>query len=329
VALDRKNFHGGVHGFADISADIDTNWCPHLQAVPSFDWTDKGQLEIVNNVWLGIEGQVGGKINDQLNAAVGRVISSIKCEDIKAAVGKVWHPYSFPISLSNESKSVVFVCLEPKSIGFSGFKYEDTALKLALEIDAVTRVMTSPLTPGASAPLPPLQRINETSDRLNIKVPITASYDEVAVVAKNFLKDHIFEADVSSRHVKISVDDVVDYPTAEKLAIGMHFSASTGHQVFDTKGKGWVYVLAEPVLDQANQVVGLRNVTYTRQLDNALWSALSAVFDTKIRKVIQDHQTRRFHKFDPPSRTLRASLDRRVEGCNGMPNWTLAAREGA
>ena len=148
LAVDKKNFRGGVHAFADISADIDTNWCPHLQAVPGFDWTDKGQLEIVHNVWLGIEGQVGGKITEQMNAAVGRVITSIKCEDIKAAVGKVWHPYSFPISLSNESKSAIFAYLEPKSIGFSGFKYEDTFLKLALEIDAITRVMTSPLPPA-------------------------------------------------------------------------------------------------------------------------------------------------------------------------------------
>ena len=102
----------------------------------------------------------------------------------------------------------------------------------------------------SSAPLPPLQRIKETSDRLNITVPITASYDDVVVAAKNFLKDQTFEADVASRHVKISVDDVAVYPSAEKLAIGMHFSASTGYQIFDTKG--WVYVLAEPVLDQAN-----------------------------------------------------------------------------
>jgi hypothetical protein len=99
LKLDRKNFRGGVEVFADLAFDVDEHWCPKITGAANFRWTDKAQLEIVHNVWLGIEGQVGDKIKDRLNAAVADLQSKLRCDDVTTAVSKAWHLYSIPLNV--------------------------------------------------------------------------------------------------------------------------------------------------------------------------------------------------------------------------------------
>ncbi len=85
--------------------------------------------------------------------------------------------------------------------------------------------------------------------------------------------------------MKATVTGVKIYPSDGKVALALQFSASTGHQIFDTKGT--VYLLAVPTLDAGQQTVALKNVSFTAAVDNPLWSTLASVFNGPIKAVIE------------------------------------------
>ena len=136
LKLDRKNFRGGVEVFADLAFDVDENWCPKINGTANFRWTDKAQLEIVHNVWLGIEGQVGDKIKDRLNAAIAQLQSKLHCDTVTDAVRKNWHPYSIPIDVPALGSSKVALNFQPQTAGFSGVSYGKDDLRFALAVGA-------------------------------------------------------------------------------------------------------------------------------------------------------------------------------------------------
>lgn len=308
LALDKKNFRGALNAFADISLDIGSDWCPAFTASADFNWTNKAEFEIVHNWWINIDGEVGPKLKEKIQNAIADFKTKVTCDDVKKAVTPFWHSYSFPIAAPGETGPTAFVTLTPIKIGFSGIHYEATALRVALGIDAITDVATTSVVPGAkSSDLPQLERISTTSNRLSITVPIRVGYDDAVATGSKLLKDKTFEADTPVGKVKLHIDEVSIYPSAGKLALGMHFVAEMGNKIPDTSG--WVYLVAEPFVDEAGQVVRLKNVTFTRQLDNDLWSVLSAVFSGQIKRLIEEQAT---YDLKPDIARLRTKVNEQL-----------------
>ena len=285
LKLDRKNFRGGVEVFADLAFDVDEHWCPKITGAANFRWTDKAQLEIVHNVWLGIEGQVGGKIRDRLNAAVAELQSKLRCAEVATAVSKAWHLYSIPLKIPDLGASRLFLNFTPESAGFSGVSYEKDDLRFALAIGTLTELTTVPAPPQQAPALPPLKSILASSDAISITVPIRMDYGTLSDVTRSFLKERTFAADLPTGHVAVTVDDVQIYPSNGQLALGVHFAAKTNHQLFDTKGV--VYLLSTPQLDPTNQVVRFTDVSFTTITDNAVWSSVATVFQSTIKSELE------------------------------------------
>lgn len=285
LALNKKNFRGGIAASADIALDIDEHWCPHLQAKADYRWTDRGQLEIIHNVWLGIEGQVGDKLKDQINSAIAELQSSLTCALVTNAVKDIWHPYTFPVSIPNVSGASAYVNFTPSGVGFSGISYASTDLALALSITGATEVTTAKPANNPDTNLPSLTRIPVHSNKISVVLPIEIGYEDASAVVQNLFDGHTFEADTSTGHVKVNVNGVKIYPSDGKLALALQFAASTGHQIFDTRGT--VYLLAVPTLDFNQQIVTVKDVSFTAVVDNALWSTVATVFNGPIKSFIE------------------------------------------
>ena len=286
LKLDRKNFRGGIEVAADLAFDVDERWCPKITGAANFRWTDKAQLEIIRNVWLGIEGQLGDKIKDRLNAAVAELQSKLRCDDVTNAVSKAWHLYSLPLDVPALGASQLFLNFTPESAGFSGVSYEKDDLRFALAIGALTELTTVPTPPPGQGPaLSPLKRIPASSDAMAITVPIRLDYGTLSDATRSFLRGRTFAADLPAGHVALTVDDVQIYSSNGQLALGVHFAAKTNHQFFDTKGV--VYLLSTPQLDPTNQVVRFTDVSFTTLTDNALWSSVATIFQSTIKSELE------------------------------------------
>jgi hypothetical protein len=288
LALNAKNFRGALELSAVISADLDDHWCPHLSVVPNSRWTNRAELEIVHNVWLGIEGQVSDQVNKQLSDAVAKLQANLKCNLVTDAVQRIWHPYSVPLAIGSLSTTPAFLNILPENAGFSGVNYDAADLAMAVTIEAVTQIGPNSLPmPAVTQPLPPLRRIPASSDRINISLPITAPYEDITKALRPFVEGKSFEKDLPVGHVKVSIARVDVYPTNSKFAVAIHFAAKTGHQIFDTNGT--VYLTGEPTLDPDRQVIKVQNLSVTNILDNHLWEIVATIFNDQIRSVLQQN----------------------------------------
>ena len=285
LALNKKNFRGAIAASLDIALDVDEHWCPHLQATADYHWNDRAELEIIHNVWLGIEGQVGDQLKNQLNAAVAKLQSTLSCASVTNALKDIWHSYSFPVAIPNVQGASAYVNFTPTGAGFSGISYANSDLALALSLTGTTEVTTAHPPKSPPTELPTLARIPTASDTISVVLPVKVGYDDAANALQNYFKGRTYEAEAPGGHVKATVTGVKIYPSDGKVALALQFSASTGHQIFDTKGT--VYLLAVPTLDAGQQTVALKNVSFTAAVDNSLWSTLVSVFNGPIKAVIE------------------------------------------
>lgn len=305
LALNKKNFRGALNAFADLRLDLGRDWCPALGVSADFNWTNKAEFEIVHNWWINIDGQVGPKLKGLLEGAMADLRKRITCDDVKKAISPFWHPYSFPIPVPGDAQPVAFVNLTPLKIGFSGVQYQNTALSAALGIEGTTEVTSASANAGATiSDLPALERISASGNQINIVVPIRVRYDDAVAAWTKLFKDKTFSTTLSGSETKVTIDDIAVYPSEGRLAIAMHFFAKIGSRVLDTSG--WVYLLAEPSLDETNQILRIKNVTFTRQLDSDLWNILSALFSGEIKQLIEDKGT---YDLKPVIASLRGKLN--------------------
>jgi hypothetical protein len=323
LKLDRKNFGGGVEVFADLAFDVDDHWCPKINGTANFRWTNKAELEIVHNVWLGIEGQVGDKIKDRLNGAIAQLQSKLHCDAVTDAVRKNWHPYSIPIDVPALGASKVSLNFKPQTAGFSGVSYGKDDLRFALAVGALTELTTGLPPPSDQIEaLPLLTRIPVSSDAIAITVPIRVGYSDLSDAARSFLKSRNFETDTPAGHVKVNVTDAQIYPSNGRLAVGLQFSAKTSHQFLDTNGT--VYLITTPQLDVQNQVLKLTDVSYTSITDNPAWSAVAVVFQTLIKNEIEQ---KAIIDLKPQIATLRTQMQSQLSAAAAKEKIGLALKQ--
>jgi hypothetical protein len=94
-----------------------------------------------------------------------------------------------------------------------------------------------------------------------------------------------FAGETPAGKARVRVKQVTVYPSGTRLVVGMQFAAHFENRIADVDG--WVYVAAEPWLDESTQTLKLRNISYTRDLDSKLWSVLSAIFRGPIQTALE------------------------------------------
>lgn len=99
--------------------------------------------------------------------------------------------------------------------------------------------------------------------------------------AQKLVGGKTFEGDTPAGRIRATVNKVEIYPTfGGRIAVGIDLDAKLPGKVLDTKGT--VFVVGTPVTE-GKTVVRLKDLTFTRILDNQVWNALSALFDLQIR----------------------------------------------
>src|SRR5205085_9609762 len=119
------------------------------------------------------------------------------------------------------------------------------------------------------------------SNRINLAIPIQVAWNILSAESTKLLVGKTFEGDTPVGPTKLKVTKVEIYPSGTQLALAAWFSASMQSRLLDVKGVA--YLTGDPVLDEDSQVLRIKNLRFTRELDNALWSVLSSVFEAEIR----------------------------------------------
>lgn len=228
---------------------------------------------------MDVSGKVNDAIKDKIPQITQAVQGSINCAQLKSQLASVYGKRTFPVEVTPGQN--LHVNVEPLDFAFSGFNIDTQAIRLAAMLTAKVDVSGAPIKPS-TLPLPPLKTIGVSAPpRIAIAVPLRAPFALLQTEAQKLVSGKTFEGDTPAGRVKATVSKVEIYPTSGgRIAVGIDLDAKLPGKLLDTKGT--VFVVGTPVTE-GKTVVRLKDPTFTRILDNDVWNALSALFDSQIR----------------------------------------------
>ncbi|MEO5881995.1 MAG: DUF4403 family protein [Caldimonas sp.] len=279
IKADAKNFDAAAKVSIVLTPKMGSDWCPAIDAVPTYHWTSNPRVEIVSKVNVDVSGQVNKALDDKIPEIVRALQGSINCEQFKSQLASVYGRRSFPVEVTPGRK--VHINVEPLDFAFSGLNVDTQAIRLAAMLTAKVEVSGTPITPSA-LPLPPLKTIGvAVPPRISVAVPLRAPFALLQAEAQKLIGGKSFEGSTPAGKVKVTVNKAEVYATSGgRIAVGIDFDAKLPGKLLDAKGT--VYVVGTPSAE-GRTMVRLKDPTFTRTLDNDVWNAVSVLFDSKIR----------------------------------------------
>lgn len=297
LSLNDKTFNGSFILTADATVKLDDRFCPKL--VPgsvTFNWTSAPSVEIIGrNEFriLGIGFDVGpwpldlssiitDPIRTQLNSVVLSAGNAIPCDPVRAELAKVWRRYSVPLNVSPP----VYLLAEPTEMSAALFAGDDS-LKLNAMLKAKVEIATTPGNEDGLGDLPLHIPMAMQPGLLSVALPLQVDYAVVQSEVMTRFAGKSFEFEGPGGKSTVILNSLELYPSGDKLAIGVTFTADLPSRFFDSSGTVWLS--GEPVVDPSGKVLRLKDATITRQLDNGLWNILTAALQDTINSEIQNN----------------------------------------
>jgi hypothetical protein len=283
LKLDAKNFEAAADVAVVAAATITQDWCPVISATVSYNWTKTPRVEIVNDVYVTLGNVVDKKLTESLATLPGKLKEAIPCETIKFAAANAWRNYSVPVQIPDGP--LLYVSIKPKQVGTSGLIVTDVGLRIAVGVVSDVSVSTNPPSEQAPPALPALGQVPDSAGKLDVSLPLSAEYTRLNEAIVAAVKGKPFEFAVGNGKGTVEIKDAEVFPSDGKIGVKLVFSADLPGSIFNTSGT--VYATAKITPDETGQVIELTDFKYARILDNAVWSALSTVFEGQIQEQIE------------------------------------------
>lgn len=295
LSLDAKRFDGAFEVSASAALGLDERFCPVLTpGEVSFHWTKEGSIQLIGRTSfriLGIGFSIGpwnldvgrhlnGPIRNALSSALANAGSSIPCDPIRQELAKAWRHYAFPIDIENMPP--LFVNVEPTALGTSGLLAEDSGVRLAVRMAAKAVVAAERGSEEAIGDLPLHETVSADRGELSLAVPLKVPYG----LLKSEAMKELSGKTLTSGDARFGIHDLEIYPSGERIALGVGFSADLPWRVFDAKGMLWL--TARPVVEGDGKIVRLEDIEVSRQVDNTLWNVLTVALSGVIHDQLEE-----------------------------------------
>jgi len=277
--MDAKRFDASTDARADVTLNLQPNWCPRVQVSVDFTNLD-ARIEIVKDAWIGVSQLIAGSVREQVHKMGERAASVLTCESVRKAVQEVWTTRSVPLVLPEDPRPL-YVNVEPLSIGFSGVTVSSSAAKFLLGL-AVRASVSDTAMVAEKRPLPAWNAVSERPGALQLAVPLRISYEGLAAHLETTLAGKPYSLRSPLGATTVTVDKVTVYPAGERIAVGAHIKAVLPVHVLATRG--WLYLTARPVVSPDGRAVHLADIGYSRILDSTLARFLTVLLDGEIRE---------------------------------------------
>jgi hypothetical protein len=307
LSLSAKSFDARVASAVNLNVSLNNQWCPVVKAVPIERWVDSASVEVVGQSCVGFDfGPLGhprvcaGPVNlglaDVLNAEFDKHRDDIQraaegiltCATVRGKIEEQWRPFS--IKIARPGQNSLFLNIEPRTAGFSGFVAEENEIKMVVRIGAKTVLSPSEIA-KTSASLPPLDSASADRGSLDLNLQVVAPYELLRGAIATSLKGKTFKSDIVGPAAEVRIDDVDIYPSNGLLALGLKISAKTPGKWFNTTG--WVYLSGKPAPLQGGKAITMEDIRFAAVLDNEFWTIAQGLFQTEILSALN-----KYSKFD-------------------------------
>ena len=288
---------------ADIRFDVDSNWCPVLQATPTQRWVTSATVEVIprtcTTLNLGPLGQhpvcagpanldLTGAANAKIAATQADILKGVRaalgCDKVRAQLAAVWHSNAIPVGDAGGPKA--YLNLTPTPASLSRMIVDQNQVRIIAQMAVRTALSPTP-GPATPLPLPPLGRAGGPDGGLDLDIQTAVSFSVLksaltsAMVGKTFT-EHSLAGDAVVR-----IDDADIYPSEGHVAVGLKVAARLPGKVLN--GSGWIYLRGRPVALGDGKSLRIEDLDYAVSLDNAFIRLVVATFHGPILAELNQH----------------------------------------
>ena len=295
----RIKFRGGVrpntssHGRFTVEArlklGINPDWKPNVHVEGGYVWDKKPRIGS-GPISVDISEVVG----EQLDKAIGRGAEKLEEsleEDLqlRKKAQKAWRKLQQPKQLSKDGP--VWLLVKPESIHLQPLHRDGEDVRMAFALAARLHTLLGELpAQGEEIPLPNLSPSLPAGDGFVIDIPVSAGY---APLEKLLMKK------AAGRRIDLSggelqVTDTSVYGSNGRLVIGAGFTASVPWRLLDTQGRVWV--MGRPEYDPVSESLVVRDLDFTRRVNNPLVWTASWVLQDRLRSALRQRSVFPLHE---------------------------------
>ncbi|MDB5721456.1 MAG: hypothetical protein JWP15_2074 [Alphaproteobacteria bacterium] len=275
-----------VRAYAKLS--IDGRWQPTAKVNIAYDWTSPPGID-----FLGQRIQFVDKADDKLKPVIAGLEKSLPREltkmNLRARLAIFWSR-GFTSVMLNRERPPVWMRITPQRLGFGGYRVSGGDLQLKLSAEALTETFVGdrPADPKPT-PLPgPATRVG--AEGLRFFIPVLADFAQLEPVVERALGKLARKGIVLKGIGPVDAEfgKVTIYATeGGRLAVGVKAKAKARNAGFATT-QGEVWLTAIPYNDPGSQVVRIRDLRMTRNLDSQTVNLLISLFgDETVNASIQ------------------------------------------
>jgi hypothetical protein len=303
LSLSGKTIDVQASPAVNLNADMNSNWCPIIQAPPTGRWVNSASVEIAGKncvsinlgpfghpsfcagpINLGLADVLNGEIDKHRDQIQKTASDAISCDQLRAKIAAQWHPLSIKVEAAN--RDALFVNIVPTGAGFSGLIAEASGVRLIVRMSAKTSVDPT-AAPETAIPLPPLGRATADRGNLDIHLPVTATYSFVIDELAKQLKGRDFTQHTAVGTIAVHIDDVDLYPSGSSIVLGLKIDAKLPGAVLNTSG--WVYISGHPVVEASGRAISIQQLQFATVLDSAFWRVTQSLFEGEILAELNSH----------------------------------------
>ncbi|SFP44987.1 protein of unknown function [Sphingomonas rubra] len=303
-----------VRAVAHLS--VASDWSPRAKVDIDYDWTTPPGIDILGQriEFVGMADKRLQPVIVDLERTLPRELAKLKLRDQLAVA---WRQGFTSVAL-NRDNPPAWMRLEPRRLGFGGYRVTSDRIEMVLAADAITETFIGPRPADpAPAPLPPPSRHVGTRG-LHFFIPVLADYAQLEPVigralrklaAKGITLPGVGPVDAEFGRVTVFAT------TGDHLAVGVQAKVrKRGSTTFATKGTVWLTAI--PYNDRDSQVVRVRDVRIAGDTDSGVANLLLTLFgDSGVQDSVRQALTHDFGKdFARLLGDVRQEIGQRREG---------------
>jgi Domain of unknown function (DUF4403) len=270
-----------------IAVDIDEHWKPVFAIQPEFDWTKppESRLSRLFNLPLA------GLAEDQATSIARRLEQRLpdlveERFNLSALVQQTWNAAHLRMQVTQAPAT--WLTLQPLGAHFLTPRADADALVLNTGFTANFSISGDASAKAPSpAPLPRLQKEPPAVDGIRIAAPVTMDYRTLSEILSAAVRTQTFTFDTGGGTAEARIVEVLVYPSAPQVVLGLHVDLSLPRQWLDTRG--WVYLSATPVFDAQSGALELKDLRISRAVDNRWVSVASAALNARLIRELEQH----------------------------------------
>lgn len=304
--LGSESLDAEAHVAMSMAFDLDADWKPVVSLQPGIDWITPPQSRLTRMFNVSLAGLAEQQTRSIVSRAEAQLPAMIEERfRLREMIQRAWEGAHTSVQLSEAPAA--WLTIEPLGAHFLTPAAGDDALVLNTGFTARFSVGPAAAPAASPQPLPALSKTPPAVEGVRLAVPVTVGYQTLSESFVAALSGQQFSFDAGGTTSTVRIDDVVIYPSAPRIVVGVHVESTLPRRWLDTRG--WVYLSATPVFDPASGVLSLTDIGFARALDNWWMRLFSAALEARLVQEL--------------SRVARIELGARLEEATSAANAML------